>query len=72
MNNTDIIDILEGNSITVIPGGSYKKSLSQAQITSGWKDSNPEKKISSYYKDIELISSKELFNKFEENGGNND
>ena len=72
VNNTDIIDILEGNSITVIPGGSYKKSLSQAQITSGWKDSNPEKKISSYYKDIELISSKELFNKFEENGGNND
>ncbi len=72
VNNTDIIDILEGNSITVLPGNTYKKTLSQEQITSSWKDSNPDKKISSYYKDIELISSKELFNRFEENGGNND
>lgn len=70
VNNTDIIDILEGNSITVIPG-SYKGFLSQAQITSGWKESNPEK-IGHYYREIELISSKELQDKFEENGGNND
>lgn len=71
VNNTDILDILEGNSMTVIPG-SYKGPLSQAQITSGWKDSNPEKKISHYYRDIELISSKELVQEFEKNGGNHD
>ena len=68
--NTDIIDILEGNSITVIPG-TYNGFLSQAQITSGWKESNPEK-ISHYYREIELISSKELQEKFEKNGGNHD
>lgn len=70
IHNTDIIDILEGNSITVIPG-TYNGFLSQAQITSGWKESNPEK-ISHYYREIELISSKELQEKFEENGGNHD
>ena len=70
IHNTDIIDILEGNSITVIPG-TYNGFLSQAQITSGWKESNPEK-ISHYYREIELISSKELQEKFEENGGNYD
>lgn len=70
IHNTDIIDILEGNSITVIPG-TYNGFLSQAQITSGWKESNPEK-ISHYYREIELISSKELQEKFEKNGGNHD
>ena len=70
VNNTDILDILEGNSITVIPG-SYKGTLSQAQITAGWKDSNPEK-ISHYYRDIDLISSKELMDEFKNNGGNHD
>ena len=70
IQNTDIMDILEGNSITVIPG-SYNGFLSQAQITSGWKESNPEK-INHYYREIELISSKELQDKFEENGGNYD
>lgn len=70
IQNTDIMDILEGNSITVIPG-SYNGFLSQAQITSGWKESNPEK-INHYYREIELISSKELQEKFEENGGNHD
>ena len=64
------MDILEGNSITVIPGG-YNGFLSQAQITSGWKESNPEK-INHYYREIELISSKELQDKFNENGGNHD
>lgn len=48
IQNTDIMDILEGNSITVIPG-SYNGFLSQAQITSGWKECNPEK-ISHYYR----------------------
>ncbi len=71
VNNTDIVDILEGNSITAKPGD-YNGILSQAQITSGWRESNPDKKVSHYYKDIELISSKELLKKFEENGGNND
>lgn len=70
IQNTDIMDILEGNSITVIPG-SYNGFLSQAQITSGWKESNPEK-INHYYREIELISSKELQDKFNENGGNHD
>lgn len=70
INNTDIIDILAGNSITVIPG-SYSGSLSQAQITSGWKESSPDK-INGYYKDIELISAQELKEKFEKNGGNHD
>lgn len=70
IQNTDIMDILEGNSITVIPG-SYSGFLSQAQITSGWKESNPEK-ISHYYREIELISTKELQDKFDENGGNHD
>ena len=70
IQNTDIMDILEGNSITVIPG-SYNGFLSQAQITSGWKECNPEK-ISHYYREIELISSKELQDKFDENGGNYD
>lgn len=71
VNNTDIVDILEGNSMTVVPGD-YNGILSQAQITSGWRESNPDKKVSHYYRDIELISSKELLNKFEENGGNHD
>lgn len=70
INNTDIIDILAGNSITVIPG-SYSGSLSQAQITSGWKESSPDK-VNGYYKDIELISAQELKRKFEQNGGNHD
>lgn len=70
INNTDIIDILAGNSITVIPG-SYSGSLSQAQITSGWKESSPDK-VNGYYKDIELISAQELKEKFEKNGGNHD
>lgn len=55
---------------TVIPG-SYSGSLSQAQITSGWKESSPDK-VNGYYKDIELISAQELKEKFEKNGGNHD
>lgn len=70
INNTDIIDILSGNSITVIPG-SYSGTLSQAQITSGWKNSSPDK-VGGYYRDIELISAQELKGKFEQNGGNHD
>lgn len=70
INNTDIIDILAGNSITVIPG-SYSGTLSQAQITSGWKNSSPNK-VGEYYRDIELISAQELKEKFEQNGGNHD
>lgn len=70
INNTDIIDILAGNSITVIPG-SYSGTLSQAQITSGWKNSYPNK-VGEYYRDIELISAQELKEKFEQNGGNHD
>ena len=64
INNTDIIDILAGNSITVIPG-SYSGTLSQAQITSGWKNSSPNK-VGEYYRDIELISAQELKEKFEQ------
>ena len=71
VNNTDIIDFLEGNSITVVPGD-YNGILSQAQITSGWRKSNPDEKVNHYYRDIELISSRELLHKFEENGGNYD
>lgn len=71
VDNTDIVDILEGNSITVMPGRLIGQ-LSQAQITSGWRESNPDKKVSHYYRDIELISSKELLYKFGENGGNHD
>lgn len=70
INNTDIIDILAGNSITVIPGN-YAGTLSQAQITSGWKNSSPDK-VSGYYRDIELISAQQLKEKFEQNGGNHD
>ena len=70
INNTDIIDLLAGNSITVIPG-SYSGTLSQAQITSGWKNSSPNK-VGEYYRDIELISAQELKEKFEQNGGNHD
>ena len=70
VNNTDIIDILAGNSITIIPG-SYSGTLSQAQITSGWKNSSPDK-VGGYYRDIELISVQELKEKFEQNGGNHD
>ena len=70
INNTDIIDILAGNSIAVIPG-SYSGTLSQAQITSGWKSSDPNK-VGEYYRDIELISAQELKEKFEQNGGNHD
>lgn len=71
VNNTDIVDILEGNSITVIPGD-YIGILSQAKITSGWREINPDKKVSYYYRDIELISAKELLCNFEKNGGNYD
>lgn len=73
IKNTDISHLLEGNSITVISVGSMG-SLSQARITSGWQESNPEKqsgqknnpeeRISYYYKDIELISSEELRKNF--------
>ncbi|MDE7322638.1 MAG: dsDNA nuclease domain-containing protein [Lachnospiraceae bacterium] len=79
IKNTDISHLLEGNSITVIPGN-YMGKLSQAKITSGWQKSNPEKgseeknnpeeSISHYYRDIELISSEELRQYFEKNGGN--
>ena len=71
VNNTDIGDILEGNSITAIPGG-YNGALSQAKIASGWRDSNPEKKVGHYYRDIEILSSKDLLHEFERNGGNHD
>lgn len=70
INNTDIIDILAGNSITVIPGN-YSGYLSQAQITAGWKNSSPNK-VGRYYRDIELISVQELREKFKQNGGNHD
>lgn len=70
IGNTDIIDILEGNSITAIPGG-YKGSLSQAQITSGWRQNHPDK-INQFYREIEIISSRELQDIFEEEGGNHD
>lgn len=70
INNTDIIDILAGNSITVIPG-SYSGSLTQERITSGWKNSSPNK-VGEYYRDIELISAQELKEKFKQYGGNRD
>lgn len=70
INNTDIIDVLAGNSITVIPG-SYSGSLSQAQITSGWKKNSPDK-VGGYYRDIELISVMKLKEQFKQNGGNHD
>lgn len=70
IGNSDIIDILEGNSITAIPGG-YKGSLSQAQISSGWRQNNPDK-INQFYREIEIISSRELQDIFEEEGGNHD
>ena len=53
INNTDIIDILAGNSITVIPG-SYSGTLSQAQITSGWKNSSPNK-VGEYNEKVQLF-----------------
>lgn len=43
----------------------------KAQITSGWKNSSPNK-VGEYYRDIELISAQELKGKFEQNGGNHD
>ena len=49
----------------------YSGTLSQAQITSGWKSSAPNK-VGEYYRDIELISAQELKGKFEQNGGNHD
>lgn len=70
IDNKEVIDILSGNSITVIPGN-YSGILSQAQITSGWQKIS-EDKINECYKDIELISSKELKDKFTQNGGNHD
>ena len=70
INNTDVIDILEGNSITVIPGD-YMGILSQAQITSGWK-SIDKRNINNYYGEIEFISIKDLKEQFEQNGGNHD
>ena len=70
INNTDIIDILSGNSITVIPGG-YSGFLSQTHITSGWKKYSPNK-VGGFYRDIELISVKQLKEQFEQNGGNHD
>ena len=52
------VKALAGNSITVIPG-SYSGTLSQAQITSGWKNSSPNK-VGEYYRDIELMQLKFL------------
>lgn len=69
INNTDIKDILEGKSITFVQGD-FDGKLSQEQISAGWRESNPDKKVSDYYRDIVLISSKELLHKFEVNGGN--
>ena len=68
IKNTDVIDVLEGNSITVIPGN-YSGFLSQSKITSGWKKSYPDN-VGGYYRDIELISIRELKENFKKNGGN--
>ncbi|MDE6621727.1 MAG: hypothetical protein K2K74_14825 [Lachnospiraceae bacterium] len=80
IKNTDISHFLEGNSITAIPGN-YMGSLSQARITTGWQESNPERKsgqknspeesINHYYRDIELISSVELREYFNNENGDN-
>lgn len=69
-NNVAILDALDGNAITAIPGG-YEGSLSQAQITSGWTES-AENDINNFYHGIEIISTKELLDRFRAEGGNHD
>ncbi len=58
IQNTDIMDILEGNSITVIPG-SYNGFLSQAQITSGWKDYPGNEKKYYYFAELKMDDEKD-------------
>ena len=69
-DNVEILDVLDGNAITAIPGG-YEGSLTQAQITSGWIEGT-ENDINSFYHGIEIISQKELLERFKVEGGNHD
>lgn len=69
-DNVEIMNALDGNAITAIPGG-CEGNLSQAQITSGWADGNGND-INNFYHGIEIVSKKELIDKFRANGGNYD
>ena len=69
-NNTDILDILEGNGITVL-AGNWNGIISQASINKSWaylSDDN----INDFYKGIEIISVNDLKSLFRGNGGNCD
>ena len=74
-NNTEILNAISGNAITAIPGG-CEGYLSQSQINSGWTtnatNASAKDNINNFYGDIEIISKKDLIEKFRENGGNND
>lgn len=67
-NNKEILEALDGNAITAVPGN-YLGSFSQAEITSSWAVVDPTL-IGDFYKGIEIISVKDLLKKFEDNGGN--
>lgn len=69
-NNVDILDALDGNAITAIPGD-YNGYLSQAEITAGWNEID-NRNIGKFYHGIEIISTKELLDKFKKLGGNHD
>lgn len=67
-DNIEILEDLDGNAITAVPGN-YSGQFTQAQITSSWAQIE-KNTIGEIYKGIEIISQKELLDKFKDNGGN--
>ena len=67
-DNIEILEALDGNAITAVPGY-YDGYFTQAEITSGWAQ-NDKDAIGEVYKGIEIISQKDLLEKFKANGGN--
>ncbi|MCH5259585.1 MAG: hypothetical protein J1F18_07525 [Lachnospiraceae bacterium] len=68
--NTEVLDELIGNSITVESNDYFNSSsISQAQITSAWETFDI-KEISSIPCDIGFVTVSDLRNYFKENGGN--
>lgn len=69
-DNTDITNFLDGKAITAIPGG-YEGFLTQIEITSKWSEYS-RTRIDRVSKGIEIISVKEILDKFRAEGGNHD
>lgn len=71
-DNSDVLDELVGNSITVESNNYFsEKSMSQTQITSAWETFD-EKEINNTPCDIGFVTVKDLRKYFKDNGGNHE